>query len=187
MTRFILLISPHRINGSLTMYSFVIFSHRYLNSDCINLIFLILYSWLFIGPSEHHHTTQTQPEDGRDIFNFMELIVVNIYFFINRRRRRVNWRGRRRRRWRTESGSWEGRSRSSGRRRRIGRSERGWWRRWSRVWATSTARRQRWRGWRRAPRHRPAKPPLSRYTERLKKRITSSKWHTLKWILSGID
>ena len=42
---------------SLTVYSLGIVSHRYLDSDCI--ISNFLYSWLFIGPSEHHHTTQT--------------------------------------------------------------------------------------------------------------------------------
>ena len=33
-----------------------VFSHRYLNSDCID--FKLLYSWLFIDPFEHHFTTQ---------------------------------------------------------------------------------------------------------------------------------
>ena len=40
-----------------TVYSLVIFSHRYLDSDRINfktLVFLAVF-----GPSEHHHTTQT--------------------------------------------------------------------------------------------------------------------------------
>ena len=37
----------------------VIFSHRYLDGDCINFKTFYFISWLFIGPSEHHHTTQT--------------------------------------------------------------------------------------------------------------------------------
>ena len=41
----------------LTFYLMVIFRHIYLGSDHIN--FKLLYSWLFIDPSEHHHTTQT--------------------------------------------------------------------------------------------------------------------------------
>ena len=42
---------------SLTLYSVVMLSRRYLDSDCI--ISKLLYSWLFIGPSEYHDTTQT--------------------------------------------------------------------------------------------------------------------------------
>ena len=34
----------------------MIFSHRYLDSDCIN--FKTLYTWLFVDPSEHHYSTQ---------------------------------------------------------------------------------------------------------------------------------
>ena len=59
VTKFISLIFPIdccvRIN--LTVYSVVILSHRYLDSGLY--ISKLLYSWLFIGPSEHHHTTQT--------------------------------------------------------------------------------------------------------------------------------
>ena len=39
------------------VYTVVIFSHRFLDSDCIN--FKLLHSWLFIDLSEHHYTTQT--------------------------------------------------------------------------------------------------------------------------------
>ena len=41
---------------SLTVYSVMIFSHRYLDSDLLHLKFFVLL--LFIGPSEHYHTTQ---------------------------------------------------------------------------------------------------------------------------------
>ena len=39
------------------IYSVVIFSHKFLNSDCINS--KLLHSWLFIDLPEHHYTTQT--------------------------------------------------------------------------------------------------------------------------------
>ena len=45
----------------LTVFSMVIFSHRYLDSDRINFkTFVFLEAGaLFIGPSERHHITQT--------------------------------------------------------------------------------------------------------------------------------
>ena len=50
---------------SQTVYSVVICSHRFLDSDCIK--FKILHSWLFIDPSEHHYTTQTSEFHKRKV------------------------------------------------------------------------------------------------------------------------
>ena len=48
---------------SLTVYSVVIFSYRYLDSD--RILSKRLYSWLFIGLSEHHHAAHTSMKKNK--------------------------------------------------------------------------------------------------------------------------
>ena len=53
-----------------------IFSHRYLDSDCLDL--KLLYSWLFIDPSERHYTTH-QTSKFNKFFNQASTMLNNVF------------------------------------------------------------------------------------------------------------
>ena len=57
------------------VYSVVIFSHRFLDSDCINC--KLLHSWLFIDLSEHHYTALTSKFNN--FFNRSSTMLNNVF------------------------------------------------------------------------------------------------------------